>query len=75
MTLRLTVRWAMGLLHSQSRAIAQRCMEETCAYLQQVIDEKTRTPDDRVITAVVSGATENAMPSPSTRIPGKKVPQ
>src|SRR5579862_4069633 len=47
------VRWAMGLLHSQSREIAGQCMNETCAYLEEVIREKTQKPDDGVISAVV----------------------
>lgn len=49
------VRWAVGLLHSQDRAIAEQSMRETCAYLQQVIGEKARNPDDRVVSAIIHG--------------------
>lgn len=49
------VRWAMGLLHSQNREVNEKSMRETCAYLQQVIDEKTRRPDSAVISTVVHG--------------------
>jgi cytochrome P450 len=49
------VRWAMGLLHSQNREDIEKSMRETCAYLQRVIEEKTRRPDDGAISAVVHG--------------------
>jgi cytochrome P450 len=49
------VGWAMGLLHAQDRQIAARCMQEACAYLQTVIQEKTRQPDSGVLSAIVHG--------------------
>jgi cytochrome P450 len=49
------VSWAMGLLHAQDRAVAEQSMRATCAYLQQVIDEKTQRPDDGVLSALVHG--------------------
>ncbi len=49
------VRWAMGLLHSQSREIAGQSMRETVAYLETVIAEKTIRPDDGAISAIVHG--------------------
>ena len=49
------VEWAMGMLHSQDRAIAGRCMQETIAYLEAVIEEKRRKPDEGAISAIVHG--------------------
>jgi cytochrome P450 len=49
------VGWAMGLLHSQDRQIAGKAMQETVAYLQTVIQEKTKHPDDGVVSAIVHG--------------------
>lgn len=54
------VSWAMGLLHAQSRKIMEQTMNETSAYLQQVIEEKTRHPDHGVITAIVHGRAAGA---------------
>lgn len=47
------VEWAMGMLHSQDRAIAGRCMMETIAYLETVIEEKKRKPDGGAISTIV----------------------
>jgi cytochrome P450 len=49
------VGWAMGMLHAQDLEIAQRCMTETCAYLEQVIREKTEKPDEGLISTIVHG--------------------
>lgn len=49
------VGWAMGLLHSQDRKIAENSMRETVAYLKQVIKEKAQKPDDRALSAIVHG--------------------
>jgi cytochrome P450 len=49
------VEWAMGMLHSQDRAIAGRCMQETIAYLEKVIEEKKRKPDEGAISTIVHG--------------------
>jgi cytochrome P450 len=47
------VGWAVGLLHAQDRAVAERVMRECTAYLQTVIKEKAQNPDAGVISAVV----------------------
>ena len=47
------VNWAMGLLHSQSREIAEESMRETVAYLQSAIAEKLRNPDKGAVSAIV----------------------
>ena len=47
------VGWAVGLLHAQDRAIAAKVMQETTAYLQTVVSEKAKNPDDGVISAIV----------------------
>lgn len=46
------VGWAMGLLHSQDRAVAATSMREITAYLRKVIKEKTEKPDDGVISRI-----------------------
>jgi cytochrome P450 len=47
------VRWAMGLLHAQDRQVAGKSMQETVAYLQAVIQEKTQHPDGGAISTIV----------------------
>lgn len=47
------VGWAMGLLHAQDRAVAERVMRETVAYLQTVIKEKAQSPDAGAISTIV----------------------
>lgn len=49
------VGWAMGLLHSQDRKVAEKCMGETVAYLKQAIAEKKQKPDGSVLSAIVHG--------------------
>jgi cytochrome P450 len=49
------VRWAIGLLHAQDRAVAGDCMREVTAYLQTVIKEKTQKPDQGAVSAIVHG--------------------
>ncbi|MEA3178008.1 MAG: hypothetical protein QOI59_1531 [Gammaproteobacteria bacterium] len=58
------VGWAMGLLHSQDRKIAQQCMHETVAYLRKVIQEKTTAPDSSLLSAIVHGRKDDAPLSP-----------
>jgi len=53
------VGWAMGLLHSQDRTVAEQSMRATCTYLQQVIEEKTQRPDDGLLSALVHGKADN----------------
>ncbi len=47
------VDWAMGLLHSQDRAIAGKSMQEIAGYLTQVIKEKKAKPDEGVVSTIV----------------------
>jgi cytochrome P450 len=54
------VGWAVGLLHSQDRKIAQQCMHETVAYLRKVIEEKTTAPDGSLLSAIVHGKKDDA---------------
>jgi len=54
------VRWAIGLLHSQDRKIAETCMRETCAYLKEAIAGKVRQADGGVISAIVHGKAGDA---------------
>jgi cytochrome P450 len=49
------VSWAMGLLHAQDRKIAETSMRETMSYLQTVIQEKAKHPDDGLVSAIVHG--------------------
>ena len=49
------VGWAMGLLHSMDRKVAEQAMRETCAYLQEAINEKQQHPDDGAVSAIVHG--------------------
>jgi cytochrome P450 len=49
------VGWALGLLHAHDREIAERCMSEATVYLKSAIDEKTRQPDEGVVSAIVHG--------------------
>jgi len=49
------VGWAVGLLHSQDRKVAENVMRESTAYLQAVIKEKAQNPDDGAISAIVHG--------------------
>lgn len=49
------VRWAMGLLHAQDRAIAGQVMGEVTQYLNQVIAEKRGVLDGGMVSAIVNG--------------------
>jgi cytochrome P450 len=49
------VRWAMGLLHAQDRAIAGQVMGEVTQYLNQVIAEKRGNPGGGLVSAIVNG--------------------
>src|SRR5579864_4712658 len=54
------VRWAMGLLHSQDRKIAEIAMKETVSYLRTAIKEKTDAPDGGLLSAIVHGKRDDA---------------
>jgi len=54
------VGWAMGLLHSQDRQIAEQCMRETVAYLRRAIQEKREQPDSGLLSAIVQGQKDGA---------------
>ena len=47
------VSWAVGLLHSQDRETAGRSMTSIATYIKQVIAEKTKKPDECVISTIV----------------------
>ena len=47
------VGWAMGLLHSQDRAVMQQSMNDITAYLKAQIQEKKAKPDNGAISAIV----------------------
>lgn len=47
------VGWAVGLLHSQDRGTAAASMSAIAAYLQQVIAEKKKSPDDGAVSTIV----------------------
>lgn len=49
------VRWAMGLLHAQDRAVAGQVMGEVTAYLNSAIAEKRANPDGGMVSAIVNG--------------------
>jgi cytochrome P450 len=63
------VDWAVGLLHSQDRETAGRCMKEAIAYMQTVIAEKAKHPDDGVISTIVH-STPNGEPMTGQEIFG-----
>jgi cytochrome P450 len=54
------VRWAMGLLHAQDRAVAAQTMGEVAAYLSKVIEEKKANPDDSAVSKIVHAEVEGA---------------
>jgi cytochrome P450 len=47
------VSWAVGLLHSLDRSVAEESMHNIVTYLQQVIREKSGKPDDGVISPII----------------------
>jgi cytochrome P450 len=49
------VGWAMTLLHGGDRAASGRAMAEVSAYLEGVIAEKSKAPDDGAISAIIQG--------------------
>ncbi len=58
------VRWAMGLLHAQDRALAVKVMAEVTEYLGAVIKEKAVAPDGGAVSAIVHGRPGGAAMSP-----------
>ncbi len=58
------VKWAMDLLHSQSRETMAEAMGLISSYLKEVIAEKTEHPDDRVISRIVHATVDNRPMSP-----------
>jgi len=58
------VKWAMDLLHSQSREAMAEAMSLIGAYLKQVIAEKTQNPDDKVISRIVHATVDDRPMSP-----------
>jgi cytochrome P450 len=58
------VKWAMDLLHSQSRETMAEAMGLISSYLKEVIAEKAEHPDDRVISRIVHATVDNRPMSP-----------
>jgi cytochrome P450 len=58
------VKWAMDLLHSQSREAMAEAMGLIGAYLKEVIAEKTENPDDKVISRIVHATVDDRPMSP-----------
>lgn len=47
------VKWAVDLLHAQSREIMAQSMKSISTYLKEVIAEKTENPDGKVISRII----------------------
>ena len=58
------VKWAVDLLHSNDRAIMAESMRLISAYLKEVIAEKTKNPDDHVISRIVHATVDGRPMSP-----------
>lgn len=58
------VRWAVDLLHSNDRAIAGAAMKSITTYLKEVIAEKTKHPDEYVISRIVHAQVDGRPMSP-----------
>ncbi len=58
------VKWAVDLLHSNDRAIMAEAMRLISAYLKEVIAEKTKNPDDHVISRIVHATVDGRPMSP-----------
>jgi cytochrome P450 len=58
------VKWAVDLLHSNDRAVMAEAMRVISAYLKEVIAEKTKNPDDHVISRIVHATVDGRPMSP-----------
>ncbi len=58
------VKWAVDLLHSQSRETMAEAMGLISAYLKEVIAEKKEQPDDHVISRIVHATVDGRPMSP-----------
>ena len=58
------VKWAVDLLHSNDRTIMAEAMRVISAYLKEVIAEKTKNPDDHVISRIVHATVDGRPMSP-----------
>lgn len=63
------VRWVMGLLHAQSREVAEQSMKEIASYLSLAIKEKSENPDDGVISTIIRASVDGE-PLPEREIFG-----
>jgi len=58
------VKWAVDLLHSNDRAVMAEAMRVISAYLKEVIAEKTKNPDEHVISRIVHATVDGRPMSP-----------
>jgi cytochrome P450 len=58
------VKWAVDLLHSNDRTIMAEAMRLISAYLKEVIAEKTKNPDEHVISRIVHATVDGRPMSP-----------
>jgi len=58
------VKWAVDLLHSNDRAVMAEAMRVISAYLKEVIAEKTKNPDEHVISRIVHATVDGRPLSP-----------
>ena len=58
------VKWAVDLLHSNDRTIMAEAMRVISAYLKEVIAEKTKNPDEHVISRIVHATVDGRPMSP-----------
>ena len=58
------VKWAVDLLHSNDRTVMAEAMRVISAYLKEVIAEKTKNPDEHVISRIVHATVDGRPMSP-----------
>ncbi|MBK9467914.1 MAG: cytochrome P450 [Gammaproteobacteria bacterium] len=58
------VKWAVDLLHSNDRTVMAEAMRVISAYLKEVIAEKTKNPDEHVISRIVHATVDGRPLSP-----------
>ena len=58
------VEWAVDLLHSNDRTVMAEAMRVISAYLKEVIAEKTKNPDEHVISRIVHATVDGRPLSP-----------
>jgi len=58
------VEWAVNLLHSNDPVIMGEAMQSITEYLKEMIEEKRRNPDDKIITRIVQGTIDGRPMTP-----------